>query len=247
MMSGHSDSTGDRDARREGQPDEVELERERRPEGARAPVVTLAALSGAGGGVVGRRVAERLGVAFLDREVPAEVARRTGLSEEAVEEVDEKPRSRVHRLTEALSRAANLTGDAAGSDQRADLQEHQLRRYLKDALARLSATGGVALGRGGMVALAGVPGALHVYLGGSRDARIRRHMTLEGLDREAAEQRVAAEDAARIRYVRDEYGVDGQDPSLYHVMLDSTALDLQTCVDLIVAASRARTRRADGG
>jgi hypothetical protein len=30
-------------------------------------------------------------------------------------------------------------------------------------------------------------------------------------------------------------------------MLDSTALDLDTCVDLIVAASRARTREAGTG
>ena len=41
-------------------------------------------------------------------------------------------------------------------------------------------------------------------------------------------------------YVRRAYGVDGKDPSLYHLMLDSTALDIDTCVELIVAASRAR-------
>jgi cytidylate kinase len=47
-------------------------------------------------------------------------------------------------------------------------------------------------------------------------------------------------DRIRIGYVRHAYGVDGEDPSLYHLMIDSTALDLGTCVDLIVTASRAR-------
>ena len=43
-------------------------------------------------------------------------------------------------------------------------------------------------------------------------------------------------------YVRRAYGVDGEDPGLYHLMLDSTAIDIDTCVDVIVATSQARTR-----
>jgi cytidylate kinase len=64
-------------------------------------------------------------------------------------------------------------------------------------------------------------------------------MALEGIDRDTA-ARQRAEDRARRTYVRRAYGVDGDDPSHYHLMIDSTAIDLDTCVDLIVAASRAR-------
>lgn len=211
------------------------------------PVVTLAALYGAGGSVVGPRVAERLGVKFLDREIPEDVARRTGLSEEDVGAVDYKPRGRTERFAETLGWASNVTGDAAGSNERPGLQEHQLRTYIEDFLARSSASGGVTIGRGGMVVLADVPWALHVYLGGPRNARIEQRMSLEGIDRETAEQRQGAEDRARVRYVSRAYGVDGRDPSLYHLMIDSTALDLDTCVELIVTASRTRTRQADAG
>lgn len=42
----------------------------------RSPVVTLASLFGAGGSVVGPRVAERLGVPFLDRAIPEAVAKQ---------------------------------------------------------------------------------------------------------------------------------------------------------------------------
>ena len=66
---------------------------------ARRPVVTVAALYGAGGSVVGPRVAERLGVEFLDRAIPASVARRMGLPEAAVASYDEQPRSRMGRLS----------------------------------------------------------------------------------------------------------------------------------------------------
>ena len=152
------------------------------------PVVTLAALYGAGGSVVGPRVAERLGVKFLDREIPESVARRTGLSEEDVGAVDYKPRGRVERFAETLGRASPVPSGAAGTGERPGLQERRLRGYIEDFLARSSASGGVTIGRGGMVVLADVPWALHVYLGGPREARIEQRMGLEGIDRETAEQ-----------------------------------------------------------
>jgi len=58
-----------------------------------------------------------------------------------------------------------------------------------------------------------------------------------GLDREAAAHRVRATDRARRDYVRSAYGIDGDDPALYHLMLDAVALDVEACVDLIVSAS----------
>ena len=62
------------------------------------PVVTLASLYGAGGSVIGPRVAERLGVPFLDRAIPEAVARQAGLPEDAVADVDEQPRTAMERL-----------------------------------------------------------------------------------------------------------------------------------------------------
>jgi cytidylate kinase len=93
-----------------------------------------------------------------------------------------------------------------------------------------------------MVVLHGVPHALHVHLRGPREARVRQGMAIEGVDRKTAERRQEAEDEARVSYVRRAYGVDGLDPRLYHLVLDSTALDVDACVELIVTASKARTR-----
>ena len=202
-------------------------------------MVTLAALYGAGGSVVGPRVAERLGVRFLDRAIPEAVAKETGLSESAVEDIDEKPRGTTARVMATLGRVATA-GGSEGSVDRLDLQEARLRSYIEGFLADAAAAGGVALGRGGMVVLREVPWALHVYLGGPAEARIEQAMRIDRIEREQAEREQKAEDQARIGYVQRAYGVDGTDPALYHLVLDSTALDLDTCVELIVAASEAR-------
>jgi hypothetical protein len=189
-------------------------------------------------------VAERLGVPFLDRQIPEAVARETGLSKDAVKEVDEGPRSRMERVAATLGRASTPAGATWPADQ-LDLQERRLRGYIEAFLAQSASDGGVALGRGGMVVLADVPWALHVHLGGPPAARIRQAMQLEGIDEERATARCGKEDRARIEYVRRAYGVDGEDPALYHLMLDSTALDLATCVELIVVAGKARSEQSE--
>jgi cytidylate kinase len=185
-------------------------------------------------------VAERLGVRFLDRAIPASVAERAGLSEEAVEAVDEHPRGTVDRLVSGLARVANSSTAGEQVRTRVEFEERRLRGEIEEFLASASLSGGVVLGRGGAVVLADVPGALHVYLGGSEEARVQSIMELEGVDRGTAEREVKAHDRARRDYVQSAYGVDGDDPGLYHLMIDAPALGADACVELIVAASNVR-------
>lgn len=206
-----------------------------------APVVTLAALYGAGGSIVGPLVAERLGVPFLDRAIPEAAAQRTGRSDEPVVDVDENPRSGRERLTAGLSRLSTITGGVGGSHEQIDIDERSVRSRIEAFLAEASRTGGVAVGRGGMVVLRSVPWALHVHLGGPASSRVRQRMDQESIDRATAEAQQEAEDRARRAYVRRVYGADGSSPDWYHLMLDGTAVDLDTCVEVIVMAATART------
>lgn len=205
------------------------------------PVVTLAAFHGAGGHVVGPRLAERLGVPFLDRGILTGVAQRMHVPERAVEQQDAEsekaPRSVLRRYFDSLGRAS-IAGSTPAFD--VEREEGRYRAEIEEFLAGTVSRGGVVLGRGGAVVLSGTPGSLHVMLSGPVDARVRRVMEVEGLTRRDAERRVLANDRLRIDYVRDSYGVDPQDPDLYHLWIDSTALGVDTCVELIVTAARAR-------
>ncbi|MFM6852220.1 MAG: AAA family ATPase [Terrabacter sp.] len=212
------------------------------------PVVTLAAFHGAGGHVVGPRVADGLGVPFLDRGILTGVAERLHVPEQAVEQRDAEsekaPRSALRRYFDSLGRAS-IAGSTPGSDAQRDAGRY--RAEIEEFLAGAAVQGGVVLGRGGAVVLSRTPGSLHVMLAGPVDARVRRVMQAEGLPRRDAERRVLANDRLRIEYVRDSYGVDPEDPDLYHLWIDSTSLDVDTCVELIVAAVRARHRAATDG
>ena len=63
-------------------------------------------------------------------------------------------------------------------------------------------------------------------------------MELEGLSRSDAERLRRDGDRAREAYVRHFYGCDARDPSLYHLVIDSTVLAPEQVVDVIAAAVR---------
>ena len=207
----------------------------------RRPLVTIAALYGSGGSVIGPRLAAHLGVEFMGREIPALAARRSGEPPEAVAEIGEGPHRDAERLTADLGRA-QIIGAAVTrfSAEPAEATERRLRSCIEDFLADAATRGGVLLGHGGMVVLRSVPWALHVLLRGPKEERVRQAMTLQGLNHRAAEETQRVEDRARIGYVRRAYGADGLDPCWYHLVLDSTALDLDDCVEQIAAAAHAR-------
>jgi hypothetical protein len=62
-------------------------------------------------------------------------------------------------------------------------------------------------------------------------------MRVEDIDEDEARRRQRSSDRARIDYVKHFYRTDPRDPRHYHLVLDSTAVPLSTCVELIVVAA----------
>jgi cytidylate kinase len=65
-------------------------------------------------------------------------------------------------------------------------------------------------------------------------------MRIQGVDRDTAKERMRQTDRARDAYVRHFYGADPKDTSLFHLIVDSTAISLDACVDLIARAAQSR-------
>jgi cytidylate kinase len=216
-----------------------------------ASVVTLSASFGAGGSVVGPQVAERLDLPFLDRAIPVAVAEALAVPMSEVMAHDERRASGIGRIFASLARAAALPDTEFGTVPSAaratlgDQPEQAFRDQTERVLHQVADTdGGVILGRAGAIVLRDHEHALHVRLDGPLDARVQRAVGLEGVDETQARKLAAETDRAREAYVKHFYKCDARDPSHYHLVLDSTVLDLDTCVDLIVTAARTRVASA---
>jgi len=199
------------------------------------PLVTISAAYGAGGSRIGPAVAQRLGVEFLDRAIPTRVAERLKVPLDDALAHDESLGDAIGRLVSTFALLPELAGAMA---QAGYLAGEDYRRETERLIKEHGRDGAVILGRAGAVILRDHPDALHVRLDGPPERRVAQAMRLEDLSRPDAERLRKEGDRAREAYVRHFYNCDAKDPSLYHLVIDSTTLSPETVVDVIVAAAR---------
>ena len=202
-------------------------------------LITVSAAYGAGGSVIAPALADRLGLPFLQRVTTSEghVAEPGPCDEQlSAEEVKVTP---VHRLLAHFTQA--MPAGPTQSPPSTHHQDEHLRGHGEAGIHRLlaeSGGGGVILGRAAAVVL-GKDCGFHVRLDGPADRRVVQGAAIEGISEEQARDRLCAADKARTAYVRRLYRRDPAEASLYHLMIDSTAIPLDAVIELIVTAARA--------
>ena len=213
------------------------------PSGPAVRLITVSASYGAGGSVVAPDLARRLGLPFLPRVTTSEghVAEPGPCDEQlSAEEVKATP---AHRLLAHLTQA--MPAGPTQSPPSTHHQDEHLRATAEAGIHRLAAGGGVILGRAAAVVL-GKDRGFHVRLDGPAERRVVQGAAIEGISEARARERLRAADKARTAYVRRLYRCDPADASLYHLMIDSTAMPLDTVIELIVTAARAHEAPVPG-
>ena len=229
-------------------------------------VVTMGGLTGGGGRLLGPAVAERLGADYVDRLILTDAARRVGATVQALQQREERPPTRAERFTAVLQRileSSAVTG--AGGDpyfgpgamallteqfeelpQPTITRGHELvgEKYfeaISTVMKELAAAGNVVIvGRGGANILQSFPGVLRVGTVARIEDRIARIMGIERLDREQAEKTVAERDKARAYYFKRYFGLDNpDDPAQYHLMINTSDIDLEYGTEIVVRACAA--------
>ena len=202
-------------------------------------VVTISAAYGAGGAEVAPAVADRLGLPFHDRAIPAQVAGRLGVSQDDAEANDERVVRGLWRLVASLGTMPDPVGGVLPTTTLPD--ERAYREQTERVLAEIAdGPGGVVLGRAAAMVLRERPDVLHVRLHGPAERRLAAAVDYTGQSEKEVRRLMGTNDRAREAYVRQMYRCDPTDARHYHLVVDATALPLETTVALVVTAARAR-------
>ena len=202
-------------------------------------VVTVSASYGAGGSEIGPAVAVVLGLPFVDRAIPVEVARKLDVPLDEAERQDDAVDTGLWRVISSMALVPELAG-AGPLAYRSFADEHAFREKTEEVLREIAMTGGVVLGRAAAFVLADVPRALHVRLDGPVDARVAAVVARSGRPEAEVRRELRSNDAARAGYVRHFYRNDATQARHYHLVLDTTAISWSAAADLVIAAARAR-------
>ncbi len=188
--------------------------------------VTFSRKMGTGGTEIARRVAKELGYSFYDTEDIEKKAAEMGFLDD-VKAIDEKAPPPLKRFF----------------SYRPEISLERLYVVIYE-LAR--AGNAVILGRGGNMLFRSLPYALHVRIIASKEKRVAE-LAQRGYTRQAALVVMEKSDHERASFIRFAFHRDWENPELYDLVLNMDALAVDTAVEMIVCAARARELQTASG
>ncbi len=215
-------------------------------------VITISGQFGAGGPAVGKKLAERLGLEYVDKQILHRIALDLKVPEEEVAEFDEAQYQGLRGFLstvfdfKALKRNVGdlQTEERTTYDEREEIPfDYRVQGWIdKDIYQQMVARVVTAVaergqavikGRGSQWILRDFPGTIHLRFVGDLEDRVRNTMGRRGLDEAAARKMVQEMDQRGAEFVRRSFGCDLTDPTLYHLVLNTSRVPQDTCLHLL--------------
>ncbi len=201
-------------------------------------VVTIARQFGCGGSTIARMVSEASGLSYSDSEIINEVATRLNMDVQQATKQDERTSGMIRHILAALqvsnpfvANYSSLLGQASALAQVKELAYFQLTQRV--ILEQASQGNAVIVGRGSQFLLHNAPRTLHIYIFAPLPYRIETIMKRFAVNRSHAQRMIEQKDYEQANYLRRYYGSDGQQPGLYHLLINTSLFPLELAADLI--------------
>lgn len=181
-------------------------------------VITVSRQLGSLGTTLGRQVAARLGYRLVHRDLINRAAKLAGAPDMALAAIDE----------------LGLFGiEPNQTQQRAYLQAVQ------DIIEMLAIEGNVVIvGRAGQAILQKDPDVLHLRVIAPLETRIQRIIKAHHVSPQAARAQIEDSDRFRAQYLKRFYNIQWDDPSLYHLVINTGNISLETSAEVVCSALR---------
>jgi cytidylate kinase len=184
------------------------------------PVIAMSREIGSGGSEVAAGVADELGLKVINSEIVAgSVAGRLGVEESTVQRY--------------------LSGSASLLD-RWQIDKRKLARYTSEEIVQLAQQGNVLIRGWGAAALfRDIPQIVSVRICAPLDSRVHAMMhRLGATDHEDVRGEIERFDAAHAKTMNTSFDVNWNDPLLYHIVLNSARIPVDTCIKYVCQLAR---------
>lgn len=219
-------------------------------------VITISRQFGSGGDEIADRLCELLSYHHFDKQLLKQAALESGLSDNEIIDYNEdnyRVKNFIERLTGRPIPVAKVSvwrEDPRGVRSAEDivLNDDVAMDLVKKAVKASYQTGEmVIIGRGGNLILNDQPDVVFVRIEAPMEQRIQRvKSSMKDEDkanradvtlRREAQNQIVTRDYASADYIKQYYGVNWEDPLLYHLVINTGKLSLeqaaQTIVDLV--------------
>ncbi|MBO7416481.1 MAG: cytidylate kinase-like family protein [Bacteroidaceae bacterium] len=204
-------------------------------------VITISREVGSGGRTIGRKLAEKLGVRFSDKELVDALQKKLNLTVSGIEELKGKKKRWMDDFIQMVA-PVPMSGMLVDGDSDY-INEYNLSLSVNDVFeAEREILKGIAdegscviAGRSGFFVLKGRPNKVDILITASREKRIARIMSKQDLTRDKAEQVIEIVDKARDNYVLRYTGQSRYDARNYHIVINMDYITEDQAVDMILS------------
>ena len=204
-------------------------------------VITISREVGSGGRTIGRKLAEKLGVRFSDKDLIAALQKKLNLTADSIEELKGKKKRWLDDFIQMVA-PVPMSGMLVDGDSDY-ISEYNLSLSVNDVFeAEREILNGIAdegscviAGRSGFFVLKGRPNKVDILITASRDKRIARIMDKQNLSRQKAEEVIDSVDKARDNYVQRYTGQSRYDARNYHIVLNMDYITEDQAVEMILS------------
>jgi cytidylate kinase len=203
-------------------------------------LVTIRGQLGSGAPEIGRLIAERLNIDYVDREIMAEVAARLNRQEQDVTEKEMPPSSLFGRIARALERGYSSEIGFEGAYMpiwQIPLDDTRYLNTLESVIRELARSHSLVIqGRGSQFILRDYSRALHVLVTAPPEARMKRVMENLKLNQETAKREIARFDSGSREFIKRYFKAEVWDPIYYDLVVNTEHLSFQAAASIIIDA-----------
>lgn len=193
-------------------------------------IITIERQYGSGGSIIGKLVAEKLGINYYNRKILELTAEKCGISPENLESAEESvPTSFLYSLLLSSNSARPLEENLPLSDK-VFLMESRIINEIAEQEKSF-----VLVGRCGSYILE-EKGCFSVYIYAPHEARIKRAVEEYDIKPNKAEAIMKKADKRRETFFNVNTGKSWQDKDIYSLCLNSSELGDELCAEIIVKA-----------
>ena len=190
-------------------------------------LITISRQYGSGGRIIGKILAEKLGVPFYDKEIIDMAVEASGYSREVIEGAEMKAKSGfAYSLASALSFNEGFVGTLSVND-RLFLAQFQVIKEIGET------DQGVIIGRCADYVLREKPGVTNVFIYGEMEDRIARAIEKYGDSEENIKNTINSIDKARSNYYNYHTGYKWGDYRNYNLCINSSYITEEEAAELI--------------
>ena len=211
-------------------------------------IITISRELGSGGRTVGRKLAERLGIRYSDKDLVKGLRGKFNLTTSAIEQLKSEKKSWLAdfiKMVAPVPKISDLIEIDSSQEQefRSDITTDDVYKAESEILKEIAAEGScVIAGRSGFFILKDEAGKVDIFIKASRDKRIARVMKKQGLTMEQAAAVIDSVDQARDNYVKRYTGVSRYDLRNYNLVIDMDTISEDDAVDLILSYIQANKK-----